>query len=87
MPAPKLFLSTSDISMVTGFGLRESQYMMKMFTMKGKTVAIGRGGKIRAVDINILARYLSEQDGTDPKQRKKEIVEILRATQGGLSND
>ena len=83
MPARKLFLTTSDISKVTGFKMRESQYMMKMFTMKGKTVAVGRGGKIRAVDVNVLARYLSEQDGTDPKERKREIVEILTEAKEG----
>ena len=44
MPAPKLFLTCKDIVAVTGFGIREAQYMMRMFTMKGKTVPIGRGG-------------------------------------------
>lgn len=79
MPAPKLFLTSGDIAIVTGFCLREAQYMMRMFTQRGKTVAIGRGGRIRAVDVNVLARYLSDQDHTDPKERKREIVEILRA--------
>lgn len=83
MPAPKLFLTVKDIVAVTGFGIREAQYMMRMFTMKGKTVPIGRGGKIRAVDLNVLARYLSEQDGVDIKERKREIVEILRSVKEG----
>ena len=77
MPARKLFLKTADIAAVTGFSIREAQYMMKMFTQKGKTVPIGREGRVRAVDVNVLAKYLSNHDGTDPKERKREIVEIL----------
>lgn len=76
-------MTVKDIVAVTGFGIREAQYMMRMFTMKGKTVPIGRGGKIRAVDLNVLARYLSEQDGVDIKERKREIVEILRSVKEG----
>ena len=75
MPAPKLFLTSADIAAVTGISLRQAQYVLNMFEQRGQAI---RNGRIKLVDINILSRYLSEQDGTDPKQRKKDIQDFLR---------
>lgn len=75
MPATKLFLTSADISAVTGISLRQAQYVLNMFEKRGQAI---RNGRIKLVDINILSRYLSEQDGTDPKQRKKDIQEFLK---------
>ena len=75
MPAPKIFLTSADIAAATGISIRQAQYTLKMFEQRGQVV---RNGRVKMVDINIFSRYLSEQDGTDPKQRKRDIQDFLR---------
>lgn len=75
MPAPKIFLTSSDIAAVTGISIRQAQYTLNMFERKGQVV---HNGRAKMVDINIFSRYLSDQDGADPKQRKRDIQDFLR---------
>lgn len=75
MPAPKIFLTSADIAAATGISIRQAQYTLNMFERQGQVV---RNGRVKMVDINIFSRYLSEQDGADPKQRKRDIQEFLR---------
>ena len=75
MPAPKIFLTSADIAAATGISIRQAQYTLKMLEQRGQVV---RNGRVKMVDINIFSRYLSEQDGTDPKQRKRDIQDFLR---------
>lgn len=77
MPAAKIFLTSTDIAAATGISLRQAQYMLNMFDLRGQAV---RNGRIKMVDLNIFSRYLSEQDGADPKERKRDIQEFLRET-------
>ena len=83
MPAPKLFLSTADISAVTGVCRRTAQDMMAMFSMRGQTVKSGRSARGQLVGINNFVRFLCEQDGEDPAQRKKDIMNLLKEIDGG----
>lgn len=83
MPAPKLFLSTADISAVTGICRRSAQDMMAMFSARGQTVKSGRTTRGQLVGINHFVRFLCEQDGDDPAQRKKDIMDLLREINGG----
>ena len=83
MPAPKLFLSSTDIAAVTGVCQKTAQNMLAMFAMRGQTVKSGRSNRGRLVGINIFVNYLCEQDGEDPKQRKKDVMELLREINGG----
>lgn len=46
-----------------------------MFEQQGQVV---RNGRVKMVDINVISRYLSEQDGADLKQRKRDIQDFLR---------
>lgn len=83
MPAPKLFLSTADISAVTGICRRSAQEMMAVFNTRGQTIKSGKSTRGQLVGINAFVRFLCEQDGEDPAQRKKEIMDILREIDGG----
>ncbi len=78
MPAAKLFLTSSDIADVTGMSIRSAQNMLYMFAQKGQVVRCGDSNRGRMVDINIFVRYLCDQDGADPKERKKDIMECLK---------
>ena len=78
MPAPKLFLTSSDISEVTGMSIRSAQNLLYMFARKGQVVRCGDSNRGRMVDVNIFVRYLCEQDGADPKIRKQDILDCLR---------
>lgn len=75
MPAPKIFLTSADIAAVMGISIRQAQYTLNMFEQRGQVV---RNGRVKMVDINVISRYLSEQDGADPKQRKRDIQNFLR---------
>ena len=78
MPAPKIFLTSSDIANVTGMSVRSAQNLLYMFARKGQVVRCGESNRGRMVDINIFVSYLCEQDGADPEQRKKDIKDCLR---------
>ena len=78
MPAPKIFLTSSDIASVTGMSVRSAQNLLYMFARKGQVVRCGESNRGRMVDINIFVSYLCEQDGADPEQRKKAIKDCLR---------
>lgn len=82
MPAPKIFLTSADIAAATGISIRQAQYTLNMFEQRGQVV---RNGRVKMVDINIFSRYLCEQDGTDPKQRKHDIQEFLREQRTGVA--
>ena len=75
MPAPKIFLTSADIAAVMGISVRQAQYTLNMFEQQGQVV---RNGRVKMVDINVIIRYLSEQDGADLKQRKRDIQDFLR---------
>ena len=75
MPAPKIFLTSADIAAATGISIRQAQYTLNMFEQQGQVV---RNGRVKMVDINVISRYLSEQDGADLKQRKRDIQDFLR---------
>lgn len=75
MPAPKIFLTSADIAAATGISIRQAQYTLNMFEQRGQVV---RNGRVKMVAINVFARYLSEQDGQDPKQHKRDIQDFLR---------
>ena len=75
MPAPKIFLTSADIAAVMGISVRQAQYTLNMFEQQGQVV---RNGRVKMVDINVISRYLSEQDGADLKQRKRDIQDLLR---------
>lgn len=79
MPAPKIFLTSADIAAATGISIRQAQYTMNMFEQKGQVV---RNGRVKLVDIGIFSRYLCDQDGTDPIQRKIDIQNFLREHKG-----
>lgn len=83
MPAPKLFLSTADISAVMGICRRSAQDMMTVFETRGQTVKSGRSSRGQLVGINNFVRYLCETDGEDPTQRKRDIMDLLREINGG----
>lgn len=78
MPAPKCFLKSKDIALVTGMSLRSAQYMLKMFQQRGQTIRYGKSNHSLMVDINVFVKYLCEQDGEDPKTRKSEIISCLK---------
>ena len=75
MPAAKIFLTSADISAVMGISIRQAQYTLNMFDQRGQTV---RNGRKKMVDPNIFSRFLSEQDGADLRERKRDIQEFLR---------
>lgn len=75
MPAAKLFLSSDDISAITGVSLRRAQEILCMFDMRGQVI---RNGRRRLVDVNNFCCYLSDQDGIDVEARKKDVMNVLR---------
>lgn len=75
MPAPKLFLTSNDIASVTGISIRKAQYMLNMFEVEGKVI---RNGNKKMVDVRVFCKYLCDQDGADPKERKIDIQNFLR---------
>ena len=77
MPAAKIFLTSADISAVMGISIRQAQYTLNIFDQRGQTV---RNGRKKMVDLNIFTRFLSEQDGGDLRERKRDIQEFLRET-------
>lgn len=79
MAASKLFLTSSDISSITGMSIRAAQNMLNMFEQRGRTVRCGNSKRGQMVDINFFVRYLCEQDGADPKVRKKDVMDCLNA--------
>ena len=80
MPAAKIFLTSADISAVMGISIRQAQYTLNMFDQRGQTV---RNGRKKMVDLNIFSRFLSEQDGADLRERKRDIQEFLREAKKG----
>lgn len=78
MPAPAIFLNSSDIAAVMGFSIRSARYMLAMFDMRGQTVKSGKSNRGQLVSLNTFVKYLCEQDGEDPVQRKRDIMECLR---------
>lgn len=80
MPAPKLFLSSGDIAAVMGMSIRQAQNLLSMFELHGKVV---HNGRVKLVSVDVFSRHLSEQDGTDPGERKREIQEFLREARHG----
>ena len=72
---------SADIAAATGISIRQAQYTLNMFEQRGQVV---RNGRVKMVDINIFSRYLCEQDGADPKQRKHDIQEFLREQRTGV---
>lgn len=83
MPAPSIFLNSSDIASIMGFSLRSAQNMLAMFDMRGQTVRSGKSSRGQLVSLNVFVRYLCEQDGEDPVQRKRDIQECLRENHAG----
>lgn len=57
--------------------------MMSAFSARGQTVKSGKSNRGRLVSLNHFVNYLCEQDGEDPAQRKRDIIELLRETNGG----
>lgn len=78
MPAPKLFLTSADISGITGMSKRSAQYVLNALDRKGMTVHYQHGTRSKLVDVDLFTAYLCEQDGQDPAVRKKGIMEYLR---------
>lgn len=78
MPAPKIFLTSGDIAEVTGMSVRSAQNILCMFARKGQVVRCADSNRGRMVDINIFVRYLCDQDGADPKERKRDIQCCLK---------
>ena len=74
MPA-RVFLDSNDIATVMGVCQREAQRMLCMFELRGKVV---RRGVKKMVDVRVLTNHLCEQDGADPVQRRKDILEVVR---------
>ena len=69
MPAPKIFLTSSDIAEVTGMSVRSAQNLLYMFARKGQVIRCGDSNRGRMVDINIFVEYLCQQDGADDHAR------------------
>lgn len=76
MAAARVYLTSKDIAQVAGVSLREAQYMLNMFEQRNQVVSHGRK---KTVYINTFCRYLSEQDGSDPHEVKREIQQSLKA--------
>ena len=74
-PTPKFTPASADISAVMGISIRQAQYTLNMFDQRGQTV---RNGRKKMVDLNIFSRFLSEQDGADLRERKRDIQEFLQ---------
>lgn len=56
---------------------------MCMFSLRGQTVKSGKSNRGRLVSINHFVRYLCDQDGEDPAQRKRDIMDLLKEINGG----
>lgn len=54
-----------------------------MFSLRGQTVKSGKSNRGRLVSINHFVRYLCDQDGEDPAQRKRDIMDLLKEINGG----
>lgn len=78
MPAPKLFLDSSDISGITGMSLRSAQYLLNLFDNRGQAVRYRSASRSKLVDIDIFVNFLCSQDGKNPKERKQGILDYLR---------
>lgn len=83
MPAPKIYLNSEDIASIMGISPRSARNMISMFEMKGQTVKSGKSSRGRLVSVNIFVKWLCEQDGDDPVQRRREIMDCLKAIGGG----
>lgn len=83
MPAPKLYLSSHDIATITGVSIRSAQNMLFMFSKRGQVIRSGVSDRGRLVSVDTFARFLCEQDGGDPYQRKRDIMEFLKEYGGG----
>lgn len=83
MPAPSIFLNSAEIAAVMGFSLRSAQNMIAMFAMRGQTVKSGKSSRGQLVSVTAFVRYLCEQDGEDPAQRKREVMDCLKEIRGG----
>lgn len=83
MPAPKIYMNSADIAAVMGISTRSARNMLAMFDMQGKTVKSGQSSRGRLVSISIFVQYLCDQDGADPVQCKRDIIDCLREIGGG----
>lgn len=80
MPAPKLFLTSTDISGITGMSLRSAQCLLNAFDKRGQTIRYSHASRSKMVDVDLFTQYLCDQDGQDPKVRKRTILEYLKET-------
>ena len=85
MPVPKIFLNSADIAAIMGISPRSARYMLAMFEDQGRTVKSGTSSRGRLVSVNIFVKWLCEQDGDDPVQRRREVMECLKEIGGDRS--
>lgn len=75
MPAPKIYIGPKEISTLMSISLREAQYTLKAFELKGQTVKFGR---IQRVALRTFANYLSSQDGSDAADTFQILKQALK---------
>ena len=73
MPA-RMYCDASDIASLGGHSIRAARYLMNMFEREKK---VTYNGKKKLVDIRYLASYLASLDGSDPAQKRADILEII----------
>lgn len=75
MPSPRLYVGIADIQQIMGCGRWSAMAVMNMFKAQGKAHRIGRADR---VDARIFADWLAEQDGSDAKSKRADIIEALK---------
>ena len=76
MPAPRMYIGTAEIASLLSVSGREAQRIMKVFELRGQTAMTGR---LRRVSLKTFARYLSDQDGSDPGETYDELKAAIKS--------
>lgn len=78
MPAPRLFLSTKEISDISGMSMRSAQYLMKVFERQGRTIKRGPSCRGQMIGVDTFCEYICKTDGGDYQSRKADILSYLK---------
>ena len=75
MPAPRVYIGTAEIAALLSVSDREAQRIMKVFELRGQTAMTGR---LRRVSLKTFARFISDQDGSDPAETYDDMKAALK---------
>lgn len=71
-----IYVGSREIADIIGISPRRAQTLLNAFDHAGRAIHIGNRKRI---SISVLSEYLSRQDGSDQKEKIREIRNYLKS--------